>query len=115
MIMHASQIPEAFAAAFNQQDIDALLALYTDDAVSVPDGSTEVPRSGLRAALEGFLRLPGKMSVTLRRVVVVGDTALVVADWKLPDAGVSGTTSDVLRRGSDGGWRHLIDCPFGIK
>jgi ketosteroid isomerase-like protein len=114
MIQKPQDIPAAFAAAFNRKDMESLLALYADDAVLVADGTAEVPRSGLRAALEGFLGLPGPITMTLRRAVVQADSAIVFADWSLPN-GVSGTTSDVLRREADGGWRYVIDAPFGIR
>lgn len=114
MIATPNDMPSAFAAAFNERDIEKLLALYTDDAVLVADGTVEVPAAGLRAALEGFLALPGPMTMTLKRAVVGADNAVVIADWKLPN-GMSGTTSDTLRRSSDRGWQYVIDAPFGIK
>ncbi len=114
MIHDPDQMPAAFAAAFNRQDLEALMALYAEDAVLIADGTAEVSGAGLRAALRRFLGLPGPISMSLRRAVVQGDTAVVVADWHLP-GGVAGTTSDVLRREADGGWRYVIDAPFGIK
>ncbi|MCC6807062.1 MAG: nuclear transport factor 2 family protein [Deltaproteobacteria bacterium] len=114
MVSSPKDIPAAFASAFNRKDVEALLALYSDDALLVADGTAEVPRSGLRAALEGFLGLPGPITMSLRRAVVQGETAVVIAEWSLPN-GVTGTTSDVVRREPDGGWRYVIDAPFGIR
>lgn len=114
MVPSPQDIPAAFAAAFNRKDVDALLALYADDALLVADGTAEVPRSGLRSALDGFLGLPGPITMTLRRAVVQGDIAIVFAEWTLPN-GVGGTTSDVVRRERDGGWRYVIDAPFGVR
>lgn len=114
MVTHPNEIPAAFAAAFNARDIEALLALYADDAVLIADGSAEVPRSGLRSALEGFLGLPGPISMSLKRAVISAETAVVVAEWSLPN-GMTGTTADVVRREADGRWRYVIDAPFGIK
>lgn len=115
MITSPGLIATAFATAFNARDIDALAALYASDTVIVPDGTAVVPAAGLRDVLAGFMKLPGPMTMTLRHVVSNGDTALVVADWTMEQAQVSGSTSDVLRRGTDGGWRYLIDAPFGLK
>jgi ketosteroid isomerase-like protein len=114
MITHPNDVPAAFEAAFNARDIEALLALYADEALLISDGTAEVPRSGVRAVLEGFLGLPGPISMSLKRTVVADDTAVVVAEWELPN-GMSGTTTDVVRRGADGGWRYVIDAPFGIR
>ncbi len=114
MVQSPNDMPTAFATAFNRKDLDALLALYSEDALLIADGTAEVPRSGLRAALEGFLGLPGPITMSLRRAVVQGRTAVVIAEWSLP-GGVKGTTSDVLRLERDGAWRYVIDGPFGIK
>lgn len=114
MVATPNDMPAAFAAAFNERNLEKLLALYTDDAVLVADGTAEVPAAGLRAALEGFLALPGPMSMTLKRAVVGPDSAVVIAEWKLPN-GLAGTTSDVLRRSPQRGWQYVIDAPFGIK
>lgn len=114
MVQNPKDMPTAFADAFNRKNVEALLALYSDDALLVADGTAEVPRSGLRAALEGFLGMPGPITMTLRRAVVQAETAVVIAEWSLPN-GVKGTTSDVLRREPDGGWRYIIDAPFGIR
>lgn len=114
MIATPHDMPAAFAAAFNERSVDRLLALYADDAVLIADGVTEVPAAGLRAALEGFLALPGPMKMTLKRAVTGAESAVVVAEWSLPN-GMSGTTSDVLRRSPTGGWQYVIDAPFGIK
>jgi ketosteroid isomerase-like protein len=107
-------MPAAFAAAFNARDVERLLSLYAENAVLLPDGSTEVPAPGIRAVLEQFLAIPGEMSMSLKRAVVGGREAVVIAEWKLGDS-MSGTTSDVVSLGADGKWRYVIDAPFGIK
>lgn len=118
MIAHPNDIPAAFAAAYNAGDVEALLALYADDAVFLPDGVAEVSGAGIRKALEGFLQLEGPIDMKLERAVVGPDTAVVVAKWSLPtpDGNVlTGTTSDVVAKQPDGGWRYVIDAPFGVK
>jgi hypothetical protein len=58
-------------------------------------------------------------ALTVRRVIVSGDIALLISDWTLTgkaadgsDVNMSGTTADVARRGPDG-WKYVIDNPFG--
>jgi hypothetical protein len=36
--------------------------------------------------------------------------ALLAVDWE-----IDGTAVDVARRGPDGGWRYVIDNPFGVE
>ena len=49
----------------------------------------------------------------VRHVLESGDTALLVVDWEIPQAGMSGTATDVARRQPDGTWRCVIDNPHG--
>jgi ketosteroid isomerase-like protein len=53
--------------------------------------------------------------VTTRHVYVAGDVALLIVDWSMKSASLdlSGTATDVARRGADGVWRYAIDNPFG--
>ncbi|MGA9523539.1 MAG: SgcJ/EcaC family oxidoreductase [Myxococcaceae bacterium] len=118
MISRPHDMPAAFASAYNSGDVEALLKLYADDAVFLPDGVTEVSGDGIRQALEGFLKLKGPMKMELKRAVEGPDAAVVVAAWSLPTPDgqtLTGTTSDVLKKQADGGWRYSIDAPFGVK
>ena len=118
MIAHPNDIPAAFAAAYNSGDVEALLALYAEDAVFVPDGVAEVSGPGIRQALEGFMKLEGPIEMKLERAVVGPEVAVVIAKWSLPTpdgAVLTGITSDVVEKQSDGGWRYTIDAPFGVK
>lgn len=118
MISRPHDMPAAFAAAYNSGDVEQLLALYAPDAVFIPDGVQEVEGEGIRAALDGFLKLKGPIKMELKRAVEGRDTGVVVASWSLPTPDgqtLTGTTSDVVERQADGGWRYIIDAPFGIK
>lgn len=117
MITNPKDIPAAFAAAYNSGDVEALLKLYADDAVFLPDGVAEVSGDGIRQALEGFLALKGPIEMELKRVVAGPDTAVVMASWTLPTPDgqvLTGTTSDVVKREADGSWRYSIDAPMGV-
>jgi ketosteroid isomerase-like protein len=59
------------------------------------------------------------IDLKVRRVIVSGDIALLISDWRLrgkaadgSDVDLTGTTADVARRGPDG-WKYVIDNPFG--
>lgn len=107
-------MPAHFARTFNEHDLDGLLRLYTDDAILIPDGAHEVRAAGIREALQGFLQLPGPMTMTPKRAVIGPNHAVLVNEWSLPN-GMSGTSHEVLVRADDGGWRYSIDAPFGLE
>ena len=102
-------------------DVDGALALYERHATfAVRPG--EVVRGGdaIRAALAQFAALKPEMEGEKVKVLVAGDTALVVNRWTLrgttPDGQpleMAGTSADVLRRQDDGRWLVAIDDPWG--
>lgn len=111
--------------ALARKDLDAVLELFEPDAVLVdPDsgtplrGHTEI-REGVAAMLDGGAELLDAGAPT---VLVSGDVALVLSTWAMRATGpdgepqrVSGTATDVMRRGADGGWRYVIDNPAGVE
>jgi uncharacterized protein (TIGR02246 family) len=120
----ALQRPEdyhrAFVAAFNAGDAEALMALYEPRASLVAQpGQVVTGTAPLRAALDGFLALKGRMSIETRAVVLAGDLAQTHGQWTLsgtaPDGSplqMAGRSTEVLRRQPDGTWHCVIDNPF---
>ena len=116
------QAPEdmspALAAAFNARDLDAMAALYDEDAVLIDETGAEHPGiDAIKEALKDMLKTGGVMTSAPRLAVIVGDIALSGADWRLDpgDGGepLEGWSLEVLRRQPDGSWRYVIDCPTG--
>ncbi len=114
------ELARAFASAFNNRDLQALRDLFAADAAFAPQPGTVVTGEGITPALTEFLALNGPIDLTVRRTMVVGDTALIIADWSVDGVDpsgnplhIAGTTADVARRAADGTWRYLIDNPFG--
>jgi ketosteroid isomerase-like protein len=114
---------EAFAHHFNAGHSERLLSLYGSNAVFVsgPGKSAATPE-GIRLALEPLLGMRVPLQITPRHVYQTGNTALVVSDWTLrgknpagEDVDLAGTATDVLQRTPSGGWRYLIDNPFGVQ
>jgi len=111
----------AYTAAFNAGDMDALMALYEPGASLAPaPGQTVGGADAIRSALAGFLALHGQMTITTLGVVPSGDFALLHGSWSLvgtdPDGKavkLTGHNTEVVRRQQDGGWRFIIDNPFG--
>jgi uncharacterized protein (TIGR02246 family) len=114
----------AYQEAFNDGDLDALLALYEPEATFVPQpGQAAAGAAAIRAALGGFLALKGRLEIEAleaKDVVRAGDLALVSGSWTLTGTApggepvtMRGRTTDVLRRQPDGSWRWVIDAPSG--
>ena len=105
----------------NAGDLDGLIALYEPGAVLMPQpGQTVSGHASIREALQGLLALRPTFSGEFQRALQAGDLALVFTRWTLngtaPDGShvsLSGQTSDVVRRQSDGTWLFAIDNPFG--
>jgi ketosteroid isomerase-like protein len=120
----AVQRPEdyhrAFMDAFNAGNVDALLALNEPGASLVPQpGQIITGAPAIRAALEGFLALKGRISLETRAAVLNGDLALTIGQWTLlgtaPDGSpveMAGRSTEVRRRQADGTWLCVIDNPF---
>ena len=111
-----------FQKAFNAGDLQGLVALYEPDAILIPQPGSE-PVQGIqaiRATLEGFLALKGKIELETKHVVRHGDIALLRGAWRLKGTGPDGkpvemahASAEVVRRQPDRSWRYVIDHPFG--
>jgi ketosteroid isomerase-like protein len=76
----------------------------------------------VREVLAGFLASKPVMEFSHSYLFQSGDTALARGRWTLTSKGddggmstVSGNSVEVLRRGPDGGWRYIIDHPWGAN
>jgi uncharacterized protein (TIGR02246 family) len=111
---------EQFAAAFNAGDADALLGLYADDAVLIPEpGKAARGLAAIREALGGFLALKGTMDLKLRGTVEGPSTAITYSAWTINATGddgapitMSGEGTEVVTKLSDGTWRIVLDDPW---
>src|SRR5574341_1538702 len=100
------QIHRLFEEAFNAGDIDDLMRLYEPDAVLVPQpGSVANGSEQVRAALEGYLALGGRIALDTKLVLTVGDLAYLSNTWSPHGTGPDGepltlgaTTAEVARR-----------------
>src|SRR4029450_11554316 len=68
------QIHRLFEEAFNAGDLDGLMELYEPDAALIAQpGSVAHGSDQARAALQGFLALKGRITLTPKLVLTVGD------------------------------------------
>jgi len=113
---------EHLVQAINRGDANAAAALYEKEAVMVAQpGALAAGASALRQALAGFIALKPTLTMEARELVQTGDLALYLSRWNLRGTGpdgkevrMNGSSTDVLRRQSDGRWLIVIDNPWGI-
>ena len=115
------QVIERFASALSRGDLDGAMAVYDPEATLAPRPGEQVTGlEAIRAALEQFAALKPSLTGDITKILTAGDVALVMNRWRLTGAQPDGTpvemsghSADVLRRNADGGWRVLIDDPWG--
>jgi uncharacterized protein (TIGR02246 family) len=115
------QVHRVFEDTFNAGDIDGLLELYEADAALIAQpGSIAHGSEQIRAALQGFLALNGRITLDTTLVITVGELAYLSNTWSLSGTGADGnpvvlgaTTAELARRQADGTWRYVIDNAWG--
>jgi ketosteroid isomerase-like protein len=82
---------DAFNAAFNAHDVDAVMACMTDDAVfestSPPTGDRHVGAAAVRAAWEAFFAASPSAHFDAEEVITTGDRCVVrwIYTWETDD------------------------------
>ena len=115
-----TQMHKLFGEAFNTGSVDAVLALYEEEAGFVTGPGTSVRgKAAIREALLGFFAL--RPSIRLETISVVeggGDLALLESRWVLDGTGpdgkpvqMTGTSREIVRQQKDGRWLYAIDDP----
>src|SRR4051812_47941480 len=115
--MEAVELHERVAKLVNAGDVEGLLDLYEPDARVVnEDGSLMVGREAFREFINELVPLGGRMEITTRFVVDMGDIALLSNEWhfRADDVELSGITAEVARRQADGRWLYVIDNPYAV-
>lgn len=116
----ALDLSPAFDERLNAGDLDGLMALLAEGAVSrTPEGSVLTARDDIRANLAGLISAGAVLHNKPRVGLESGDVALLMIDWTLeidsPSGRVnmSGTTANVARRDIAGSWRLAVLNPAG--
>ncbi|MEU8898054.1 DUF4440 domain-containing protein [Nocardia sp. NPDC048505] len=115
-----AQLIAQWVALFNAGDLAALDLLYEPDAVVIPAPGQVAGEAERSAALAHMVSFGVPMTARIRQCYTVVNVALLLVDWTMRGIAadgtavdLSGTATDVVRRGSDGQWRYLIDNPSG--
>lgn len=107
--------------AVNQGNLEAAVACYeTEATLIVQPGQVATGTKAIREAFAGFIAMKTTITSETHKIIHTGDIVLFISKWTAtgtaPDGTpvkIGGTSSDVLRRRSDGRWLIAIDNPFG--
>lgn len=111
----------SMTTAFQNRDIEAVLAHYKDDAViNFEPGNPTSGTADIREQFTQFFAINPVFDYGGHKVIVTGDTALHIAPWDMngtaPDGtkiSDSGLSVAVLKRQADASWRIVVDDPYG--
>lgn len=120
-VRNPEHLVEQLDRAFNEGDLETLLSFYEDNAVVVTEpGKTARGRSELRAFFVWALAGGSTASQLQTKVIEADGVALFISRWTLTPKADPGqrtpltlVATSVFRRQPDGGWKALIDNPFG--
>ncbi|WP_172826362.1 YybH family protein [Mycobacterium colombiense] len=107
----------ALVERFNSGKVDQLLPLYEPEVMLIkPDGRPVTGLAEMAADLEYLVSFGLPLKAKTRHVFTNDNIALIILDWAIDGTGPDGkyvhfhgSASDVLRRGTDGIWRYVID------
>jgi ketosteroid isomerase-like protein len=120
-ISHPRDTARAWAEAFAERDLDAMMELFAPESIWVsPEGAAVEGLEGIRRVFADFLSLEDAVyEAEDPTVYQAGEVALLSASWTVEGRSadgdpvvMSGRTADVMRQ-VDGRWRYVIDSPFG--
>lgn len=114
------EIADCVGAYLQAGDLDGIASMFHPDCqIFFPPN--QPPRTGIagaRDAFQAFLDLRPKIKSEVTSEVIVGDIALVQANWCVvaPNGAImaEGQSTEVAKRLDNGGWGYLIDCPNGL-
>lgn len=107
--------------AFNNRDLEGVLDFYEDGAIMVYEpGHLATGKAALRQVFESLLSLNAVARQEKVDVVQAGDIALWTSKWSVSGTAQDGTPfkrdgfgSAILRKNCDGGWRVVVENPWG--
>jgi len=112
---------EKMTEAFQNKDIDKVMAFYEPNAVVVFEPESPVSDTNvLREMFQGMSMVNPVFTYSGHEVFITGNIATHIAPWKMtgkaPDGteiNQSGLSIAVLRKQEDGKWLMILDNPHG--
>lgn len=124
MKQQPEELYNRFAEALNSGNLEAIVALFEEDAILIPQPGQEGVQglAAIREAMQGFLALQPKIVLELKSSTRIGQIALLRSIWRLTGIGpdgqpleLSGSGAEVVRRQPDGNWLYLVDHPWSVE
>lgn len=112
-------IAHCVSAFLEEGNLDGIASMFhpTCKIFFPPDQPPAIGKQGAKEVFTPFLEIKPKIESQVISEVIVGDTALVRAKWKVitPNGHVisEGESTEVAKKMDDHGWVYLIDCPVG--
>jgi len=111
------ELSRAFAAAINDGDLGAAVAMWADDATIVAaDGNALAGRDAVAGALRALIDSGATVSIEVASMYQGGKVAIATGSLTLlaPDGTSHTSSSVVVYERSNEGWRLAIDAPWGL-
>ncbi len=124
LAMKPQDVDYQLADAFNAGDLVAATALYEKGAsvrrLERDGGTVATGSQGIEEVMAGYVGLDPRMEIIVHHVTEAGDLAVLRSQWRITgtDAGgepieLAHSGIEVVRRQPGGGWKFVIDHPFG--
>jgi len=110
------QVSELLVGLLNAGDLDAVMALYEDDAVFADLTGPVQGLDHIRAAHQDFLDSGHTLKLNHSIVFEADDIALVHWNWTVTNvdgSSMEGVSAEVMRRQRKGDWKYIIDNSDG--
>ena len=114
---------ENYNELFLAGDLEGLMSLYEASAVLCPaPGVLLNGHEQIREQMKALFALKGELAATQLSCVQKDDLTMLHAKWSFKGTdgagntvGIGGYSSKLARRGSDGGWRYVMDLPVALS
>ncbi len=113
------EIADCVSAFLQEGDLDGIASMFHPDCriFFPPNQPPGIGPEAARQAFEALIESRPTINSDVISEVIVGDIALLRADWQVidPDGSVvaEGQSTEVAKQLDNGGWGYLIDCPYG--
>ena len=113
------EIVNCVGAYLQEGDMEGIVSMFHPDChvYFLPDQPPSIGLAGVRQVFEGFIDIRPEIQSDVIGEVIIGNIALLCAEWRVvaPDGSVmaEGRSTEVAKKLKNGGWRYLIDCPYG--